>query len=114
MSGEAKMENMISPLSASERYELNAFRAKAKLEAEEAQDWYLTQMRGMMNYIPPTSIADMQAAQNVGMNTQPSPSYVEEVLIETPGHDLTKLILRQAAYFLLLMLVVGVGLAVFL
>lgn len=39
---------------------------------------------------------------------------VSSRITETPGHDLTKLILRQFAYFLLVMLAVGVGLAVFL
>jgi hypothetical protein len=108
-----------TPLIRAERMELNAYRAKAYRESDT---YYQQRMRQMINYAPPMSADEMQMDKNVNMhaslfadmNTQPSPSCVDEVAIETPGNDLTKLILRQAAYFLLLMLVVGVGLAVVL
>lgn len=52
-------------------------------------------------------IRDQEFKAMAGRSEKPS-------AFEIPGHDFTMMILRQAFYFLLLMLAVGMGLAVFL
>lgn len=129
----------VAPLTITERAELEAYRAKAQGECEKyrnvCESPSLQQMHAMSNAAPYESLrnvipgveirqASESAINDLGAGQVELTTVDQQVVNKRyaamrdqaahPVRYMLKAILRQLAYFLLLMLAVGVGLAVFL